>query len=371
MENLVTMFGGVFHGKTVWLSGITGFKGTWLAEWLLALGANVRGFALTPLSEPSMFEQTGLGSRVPWENADLRDPAAVRQSLLAAQPDFVLHLAAQPLVRLSYDQPVETYATNVMGTIHVMEALRALTKPCAAVLITTDKCYENREWVHGYREEDPVGGHDPYSSSKAACEVAIASWRRSFFKRHPVKIASARAGNVIGGGDWAKDRIIPDCVRALAKVESIPVRNRTATRPWQHVLEPLSGYLWLAAVLAKPELRPYADSLFPSAFNFGPRLESNRTVSQLVEAVLKQWPGQWIDQCDPVAVHEAGRLNLVTDKAFHLLDWEPVWSFEETVFRTTAWYRHNQGGADPAKLTRLDITDYGEAARSRAIAWAR
>lgn len=368
------MFGGVFNSKTVWMSGITGFKGTWLAEWLLALGANVRGFALAPPSDPSIFEQTGLGSRVPWDNADLRDPASVRKSLLDTEPDFVLHLAAQPLVRLSYDQPVETYATNVMGTIHVMEALRALTKPCAAVLVTTDKCYENREWVHGYREEDPVGGHDPYSSSKAACEVAIASWRRSFFKHHPVKIASARAGNVIGGGDWAKDRIIPDCVRALAQGESILVRNRTATRPWQHVLEPLSGYLWLAAVLAKPELRPYADSLFSSAFNFGPGHDANRTVAELVAEVLKTWPGRWEDGSAPNAVHEARLLQLTTDKANALLGWCPVWQFPDAVRETITWYRDNPPLGDRAAAhacTTRQIEAYTRRAVTQGVPWAK
>jgi CDP-glucose 4,6-dehydratase len=368
------MFGDAFKGKTVWLSGITGFKGTWLAEWLVGLGAEVRGFALAPPTHPSVFEQTGLASRVRWDNADLRDPAAVRRSLLETDPDFVLHLAAQPLVRLSYDEPVETYATNVMGTLHVMEALRALRKPCAAVFVTTDKCYENREWVHGYREEDPVGGYDPYSSSKAACEVAIASWRRSFFKDHPVKIASARAGNVIGGGDWAKDRIIPDCVRALAQGQTIPVRNRTATRPWQHVLEPLSGYLWLAAVLARPELRPYAASHFASAFNFGPGHDANRTVAELVAEVLKTWPGKWDDRSDPNAVHEASLLQLTTDKANAFLGWFPVWRFPEAVHETIGWYHRNPVGASPGavhEFTRDQIAAYTRRAAELGVLWAK
>jgi CDP-glucose 4,6-dehydratase len=370
----VTMFGDAFNGKTVWLSGITGFKGTWLAEWLLSLGADVRGFALSPPTNPSIFEQTCLSTRVQWDNADLRDPAAVRKSLLAAQPDFVLHLAAQPLVRLSYDQPVETYATNVMGTIHVMEALRGLDKPCAAVFVTTDKCYENREWIHGYREEDPVGGHDPYSSSKAACEVAIASWRRSFFKNHPVKIASARAGNVIGGGDWAKDRIIPDCVRALARGETIPVRNKTATRPWQHVLEPLSGYLWLAAVLAKPELRFFGTDHFASAFNFGPGHDANRTVSELVTEVLKTWPGRWEDKSDPNAVHEASLLQLTTDKANAFLGWFPVWPFPDAVRETISWYRENPPTGDCAAtraFTARQIEAYARRAAELGVPWAK
>ena len=312
------MFGQVFQGKTVWLSGATGFKGSWLAEWLLSLGARVHGFSLVPDTTPALFDQLNLAARIENEIADIRDLAAVQKSIHAVQPDFVFHLAAQPLVRFSYEQPILTYATNVMGTAHMLEALRGLQKPCTAVFITTDKCYENREWLHGYREEDPLGGHDPYSSSKAAAEIAISAWRRSFFKNHPVKIASARAGNVIGGGDWAKDRIVPDCCRALQRGEAIPVRNKTATRPWQHVLEPLSGYLWLAARLHQPSTFNHQ---LASAFNFGPGNEANRTVAELVTELLQHWPGRWEDKSDPHAVHEASLLHLATDKANALLDW--------------------------------------------------
>jgi CDP-glucose 4,6-dehydratase len=327
-----------FAGKVVWLSGHTGFKGSWLAHWLLDLGAHVHGFSLEPEGTPSLFSQLGLAERINHRIADLRDPATVRQHILAVQPDFVFHLGAQALVRRSFDEPVTTYMTNVMGTIHVMEALRELGKPCPAVLITTDKCFENREWLYAYREEDPLGGYDPYSSSKAAAEIAIASWRRSFFRGHPVRVASVRAGNVIGGGNWAKDRILPDCIRALARSQPIGVRNKTATRPWQHVLEPLSGYLWLATVLSQPPLRPFPPDLFASAFNFGPGLDSNRTVREVVTEVLKHWPGQWEDQSDPNAVHEAKLLNLAIDKAYHLLGWKPVWSFEKAVAATVEWY---------------------------------
>ena len=366
------MFGDVYNGKTVWLSGITGFKGTWLAEWLVKLGAKVHGFALAPATVPSVFGQTGLDSRVTWDEADLRDPAAVRKSLRAVNPDFVFHLAAQPLVRLSYDQPAETYATNVMGTIHVLEALRLLEKPCAAVLITTDKCYENHERDLSYGEDDPLGGHDPYSSSKAACEIAIASWRRSFFQRHPVKIASARAGNVIGGGDWAVDRIVPDCVRALARSEVISIRHPAATRPWQHVLEPLSGYLWLAAVLARPELRPAPTTEISTAFNFGPGPDSNRTVAELVDEIFKTWPGSWADKSDPRAVHEARLLQLSTAKARALLDWSPMWSFAEAVRETLTWYRANPAATDAETVhafTLKQIESYGQRAATRHAPW--
>ena len=356
MESLVSsMFEKNFAGKMVWVTGGTGFKGSWLTEWLCMMGANVRIFSLPPPTEPALFDQLGLPSHVDWQEGDIRDVSAVRKSLLDSQPDFVFHLAAQPLVRLSYTEPVETYQTNVLGTIHVLEALRHLDKPCASVMVTTDKCYENREWLHAYREEDPLGGHDPYSSSKAACEIAISSWRRSFFQNHPVKIASARAGNVIGGGDWAKDRIVPDCIRSLKNSSAIPVRNKTATRPWQHVLEPLSGYLLLAAQLSTDS---FASGTLDSSFNFGPHLSANRTVADVVSEALKHWPGDWIDQSDPNAPHEAGKLNLTTEKAFHLLGWQPRWDFETAVQKTVEWYRAMHEGASPAELTQRQIKEY-------------
>jgi CDP-glucose 4,6-dehydratase len=360
MENVVDSFRQTFSGKKIWLSGVSGFKGAWLAEWLLALGAEIRGFSLAPPTTPSLFEQTGLASRIVWDCADLRDADAVSASLIEAHPDFVFHLAAQPLVRLSYREPVETWETNVMGTIHVLEALRLLNKACAAVMVTTDKCYENREWLHGYREEDALGGHDPYSSSKAGCELAIASWRRSFFKDHPVKVASARAGNVIGGGDWAQDRIVPDCIRALEKGESIPVRNKTATRPWQHVLEPLGGYLLLASRLTSLS-RIQTSAPSAAAFNFGPALDANRTVADIVQEILKHWPGEWQDKSDPDAPHEAGKLNLATDKASHLLGWQPRWDFSTTIEKTVAWYRGATNCHSPEEfsaLTRRQIDEY-------------
>lgn len=363
-----------YSGKRVWLSGDTGFKGSWLAAWLFDLGAAVRGFALEPPTTPSLFEQLGLRNRVTHEHGDLRDVAAVRRSIHDAQPDFVFHLGAQAIVRTSFEQPVDTYMTNVMGTIHVLEALRLLQKPCQAVVITSDKCFENREWLYGYREEDPLGGFDPYSSSKGGAEIAIASWRRSFFADHPVRIASARAGNVIGGGDWARDRIVPDCVRALQRGEAIPVRNKVATRPWQHVLDPLSGYLWLGAVLAQPSLRPYGSELYASAFNFGPSLRSNRSVTDLVAEVLKHWPGKWEDKCDPTAVHEAKLLNLAIDKAFHLLAWRPVWGFEKAIAATIEWYRQaadpSAGSSQLADLTVRQIREYQAEAAREGVVWA-
>jgi CDP-glucose 4,6-dehydratase len=368
------MYCNAFANKTVWLSGHTGFKGSWLAQWLLALGARVHGFALPPPS-PSMFRHLELGELIESETGDVRDLNAVRKSIQRTQPDFVFHLAAQPLVREAYRHPVETYATNVQGTVHVLEALRESARPCAAVFVTTDKCYENREWVYGYREEDPLGGHDPYSSSKAAAELVIQAYRRSFFHDHPVKIASARAGNVIGGGDWAMDRIVPDCIRNLQKNRAISVRNPQATRPWQHVLEPLSGYLWLAAILAGHggEALKGSKEQTCGAFNFGPGPESNRSVAELVGELLKYWPGRWEDASDARAVHEAALLQLCADKARQHLKWSPVWQFEDAVGQTVAWYRQAEKmfEAEPVRaLTRSQIDAYCQSAKESKIPWA-
>ena len=362
-------FGDSYRGRRVFLTGHTGFKGSWLAEWLLGLGAEVTGYALPPPTQPALFEQLGLAGRLKHIEADIRDLARLTAAVKEAQPDFVFHLAAQPLVRLSYREPVETYATNVMGTVHVLEAVRQLGRRCTVVAVTTDKCYENKEWLHSYREEDPLGGYDPYSSSKGAAEIVISAYRRSYFSTPDslVRVASARAGNVIGGGDWALDRIVPDCIRALQQGQAVPVRNKVATRPWQHVLEPLGGYLWLGAQLAaagKPA--PLA-----SAFNFGPELASNRTVAELVQEILKHWPGQWEDRSDPHAVHEATLLNLATDKAFHLLAWKPVWGFETTLRHTATWYR--QAITAPAgirELTTGQIAAYSTEARTLGLRWA-
>ena len=360
-----------FSGRTVWVSGHTGFKGSWLSEWLLHLGARVHGFALPPPTNPSLFEQLSLASRMEHEIGDIRDPGAVHNSLKRVQPDFVFHLAAQPLVRYSYDHPIETYATNIMGTAHVLESLRSLKKPCAAVLVTTDKCYENIEADYSYSETDPLGGHDPYSSSKAAAEIVIAAYRRSFFHTHPVRIASARAGNVIGGGDWALDRIVPDCIRSLQNGEKIPVRNPSATRPWQHVLEPLSGYLWLAAALINPQAADVPPGDVICSFNFGPDKEANRPVIDLVHLALKHWPGGWDDKSDPKAPHEAKLLMLSTEKAKKLLHWQPVWSFERAVEQTICWYHAcHQNSSTAAPLTLQQIREYETLARAHGLLWA-
>lgn len=362
-----------FAGKRVLVTGHTGFKGSWLCEWLLALGADVSGYALDPQPHEFLYSQLGLEKRISRDiRGDLADRNELAREVARLAPEIVIHLAAQPLVRLSYEIPVETFATNVMGTVHLLEAVRLSGRSCAVVAVTTDKCYENREWLHAYREEDAMGGHDPYSASKGAAELVISSYRRSFFTDAPaIRLASARAGNVIGGGDWAKDRIVPDCIRALREGEAISVRNKTATRPWQHVLEPLSGYLHLAASLAAtPSPVTSSPGLLASAFNFGPSLASNRTVAELVQELLTHTGGDWIDASDPKALHEASKLNLAIDKAFHLLDWRPVWNFNQTLEKTAAWYLGEERGISPLELTRSQIAAYQADAASQGLAWA-
>jgi CDP-glucose 4,6-dehydratase len=366
------MFNGFYQNKRVFVTGHTGFKGSWLCEWLLDLGAEVVGYALDPQPHEILYGQLGLESRISKDiRGDLSDRNLLSKSIADFAPEIVLHLAAQPLVRLSYDIPVETFATNIMGTAHLLEAVRLSGHPCAVVCVTTDKCYENREWLHAYREEDAMGGHDPYSASKGAAEIVISSYRRSYFsKNSSVKLASARAGNVIGGGDWALDRIIPDCIRALRKDEAIPVRNKIATRPWQHVLEPLGGYLLLGASLAKADLSTQQGAAIASTFNFGPPLTSNRTVAELVIELLKHTGGEWIDASDRNALHEASKLNLATDKAFHLLGWQPVLDFRETITKTADWYQAEAKGKNIQNLTQSQINSYNIAAQDKHLAWA-
>ena len=352
-----------YSGKRVLVTGHTGFKGSWLCEWLLSLGAEVYGFALPPPTKPSLFNQLKLSGRMKADiRGDIRDLKSVLSVVRRARPDFVFHLAAQPLVRYSYAHPIETFDANVMGTANLLEAVRiwsrklASGRTCSVICVTTDKVYENNEKGRPFKESDPFGGYDPYSASKGACEIVISSYRRSFFNApaNPVWVASARAGNVIGGGDWAKDRIVPDCMRALGRGEPIPVRNKVSTRPWQHVLEPLGGYLALGAALASR--RNFAD--YCSGFNFGPTPAANRTVKDLVVEVLKSFRGKWIDKSDPNAVHEAGLLNLDIRKARKVLGWKPRWDFETTVRNTVEWYLAAAGVEDPIVVTQRQIAEY-------------
>jgi CDP-glucose 4,6-dehydratase len=363
LEGVVMGEARFWSGRRVLLTGHTGFKGAWLLLWLQQLGAQVWATSLPPEPQPNLFLQLAearpSGKPHGWHHheRDIRYLADLNAVVERCQPEVLLHLAAQPLVRRSYTDPLGTWATNVQGSLNLLEALKPLQHPCAVVMVTTDKVYENREWAYGYREPDRLGGHDPYSASKAAAEIAISSWRASFCGTAPhqtphLRIATARAGNVIGGGDWAADRIVPDAMRALAKDKSIAVRNPAATRPWQHVLEPLGGYLRLAEALATDPSPPC------EAFNFGPQLDSNRPVCELIHTILSHWPGEWSDQSDPNAPHEAGLLHLQIDKAHHRLGWQPRWDYATTIERTVAWYRAVHEGASALECCLADLEAY-------------
>ncbi len=327
------MDGEFWAGRRVLITGHTGFKGGWLAIWLARRGARVTGIALPPAPGPSLFTLAGIERELGSHFCDIRAPGPLRRILRLARPEIVLHLAAQPLVRASYDNPRETFATNVMGTVHVLDALRELDGLRVALMVTTDKVYHNREWPHPYRENDRLGGHDPYSASKAACETVIASYRDSFLKAQGVAVASARAGNVIGGGDWSQDRLIPEAVRAWSAGETLRIRRPQATRPWQHVLDPLAGYLRLAEALwHRPELA--------GAYNFGPPPHEAASVREVIELARAIWGAGTVEYGDGnEGPHEAGRLALDTAKTRALLDLAPRWGIEESVRRTLQWYR--------------------------------
>ena len=336
----IDIFNGAFKGKRVLVTGHTGFKGSWLSIWLHELGAEVVGVGLEPYSEKDNYVLSGIGKKIRADiRADIRNGEKMKEIFKQYQPEIVFHLAAQPLVRLSYEIPVETYQTNVMGTINVMEAFLHCESAKVAVMITTDKCYENRETNHAYTEDEPMGGYDPYSSSKGACEIAISSWRRSFmnpaaFEKHGKAIASVRAGNVIGGGDWAKDRIIPDCIRAIEANESIKIRNRHAVRPWQHVLEPLSGYLLLAKKMWENPTE------YCEGWNFGPKMDAVVPVWDVATMLTKEMGrGELLDQTDPNAPHEANLLMLDITKAQTRLGWKPRLSTAEAIVLTADWYK--------------------------------
>ena len=361
----------------MFVTGHTGFKGSWLTLWLTALGARVTGYSLAQDTQPNLFEEIDLARLCRHRDGDVRDCAGLARAISGARPDIVFHLAAQSLVRRSYEQPLTTLEVNALGTANLLEALRTAARPCAVVVVTSDKCYENREWDLGYRENDPLGGHDIYSSSKGMAELVVAGFRRSFFPpdrldRHGIALASARAGNVLGGGDWASDRIVPDAIRSLERGLPIPVRHPDAIRPWQHVLEPLSGYLLLGLRLMKktPER-----SLFCEAWNFGPLEDSQRTVRCVVETILRFWgEGSWHPAPEIDPPHEAGRLKLSIEKAQARLGWNPRWSFEETIDRTVRWYRRRREGGRSDDLRALmlsQIRDYTAAASDGATAEER
>jgi CDP-glucose 4,6-dehydratase len=347
-----------WKGKKVFVTGHTGFKGSWLSLWLQHLGAEVIGISLDPPTQSNIYEQANVAEGMLSLREDIRNGEAIKQLFQRHKPEIVFHLAAQPLVRYSYHNPVETYQTNVMGTLHILEGIRSIDTVRSAVMITTDKCYQNKEWVWGYRETDSLGGHDPYSSSKGAAELLISSYRDSYFpmeeyKKHKTAIASARAGNVIGGGDWATDRLIPDIIRAFQNGKKVVIRNPASTRPWQHVLEPLSGYLKLAELLYKDGFQ-YAD-----AWNFGPRDEDARPVQWIAKKMAKQWGGgaDWIVNSEKI-FHEANYLKLDCSKAYTKLKWKPKWNLDKALSNVIRWHKIEYKQGDCRKICLEQIVEY-------------
>jgi len=342
--------------KKVFLTGHTGFKGSWLSLWLSSMGAKVTGYALAPNTEPNLFNVLEIDDLVEQSLiADVRDLANLQEAMSVAKPDVVIHMAAQPLVRYSYANPLETYATNVMGTVHLLESIRAINTVRATVVVTTDKCYENKEWTWGYRENEPMGGYDPYSNSKGCAELITSAYRQSYFSspNSMNKIASARAGNVIGGGDWSEDRLIPDAIKAFEASQPLMIRNPLSTRPWQHVLEPLSGYLMLAQALYRE------GSSFASGWNFGPRDEDNRSVQEVVDILISSWghSASW-EKEGSEQPHEANLLKLDCSKARSQLKWIPQWDLEVAIQKIVLWQKAYQKKENMREISLAQINDY-------------
>ncbi|AJA46879.1 CDP-glucose 4,6-dehydratase [Clostridium pasteurianum DSM 525 = ATCC 6013] len=347
----------IFKNKNVLVTGHTGFKGSWLSIWLRQLGANVIGYALDPVNQEDNFSRAGLKDNMVDIRGDIRDSSLLNKVFKKYNPEIVFHLAAQPLVRYSYEHPKYTYEVNVIGTLNLLEAVKSCKATKAAIIITSDKCYENQEWIWGYRENDPMGGYDPYSSSKGCVELLVSSYRNSFFNpkeyvKHNKVIASVRAGNVIGGGDWSKDRIIPDCINALKDNREIVLRNPKAVRPWQHVLEPLGGYLMLGAEILRNNTK------FSGAWNFGPMEESIVSVEEITAKVIKYWgTGSYKALKSSSDFHEANLLNLDISKAKFNLNWKPRWNVDKAVEKTVEWYK-NYNSTDVYKLCVNQINEY-------------
>lgn len=360
-------FADTYAGRRVLVTGHTGFKGSWLALWLSQLGADVAGYSVGVPTSPSHFDLLGLESRVRHCIGDIRDRARLAQVLDEFRPEVIFHLAAQAIVRRSYADPVTTFETNTLGMVSLLECVRVRPWVEATVLITSDKAYRNDEWCWGYRETDALGGNDPYSGSKGCAELVAHSYFRSFLQRGPTRMATTRAGNVIGGGDWAEDRIVPDCIRSWSKGEAVPVRSPRATRPWQHVLEPLSGYLWLGAQLASNP------AINGEAFNFGPDPRVHESVADLLTAMAARWPGAaWhVSGGLEERGHEATLLKLSCDKALFHLQWNAVLQFPETVAFTVDWYRNwHENGRTIHDFTAGQIEAYCDLAKSRGLLWA-
>lgn len=363
-------FKGFYKDTKVLVTGHTGFKGSWLTTWLVELGARVVGYSLEPPTNPNMFTALKLEKKIRHIIGDVRDLAHLSRVFKDEKPDAVFHLAAQPIVRLSYSDPVTTYDTNVMGTVNVLECIRMHQGVSVCVIVTTDKCYENREWVFGYRENDPLGGVDPYSSSKACSEHVTAAYRHSFFNKndfgvtHQTSIASVRAGNVIGGGDWSVDRLIPDCMRSLTEGKNIILRNPGAIRPWQLVLEPLSGYLWLGALMGGN------GAVYSDSWNFGPDLGNTVTVGEIAEMVVSIWGSGRVEVNSDRQPHEAKLLRLDISKAHSILGWNPVYEIGETVKRTVSWYKEYEAqGGRMYDYSVAQINEYIDAAKKTRSKW--
>src|SRR6266404_5565455 len=361
------MFNGCYHGKRVLVTGHTGFKGGWISLWLKQLSAEVYGVSLPPPTYPNLHEIIKSHSFAAEIECDIRNLDALTAAVTKVQPEVIFHMAAQPIVRRSYTEPLETFQTNAVGTANLLESVRRAERNCILIVITSDKCYENKEWEFAYRENDPLGGHDIYSMSKGATELVAQAWNKSFFIPNPKlgPVATVRAGNVIGGGDYAQDRIVPDCVRALMAGKPVLVRNPSAVRPWQHVLECLSGYLWLGARLSKEP----KTSRLASAFNFGPEPSARQPVRRLVEGILKVWPGEWVDGSDQKSPHEAMLPSLSIEKAGALLGWSPSWDFREAIQKTIAWYyeRHMSKNPDMLGFSNKQIEEYVQAGQARKL----
>jgi len=341
-----------WQGKRVFLTGHTGFKGSWLSLWLDSMGAEVKGYALKPETTPSLYEEANVEAKVESDIGDIRDLPQLCESMVSFNPDVLIHMAAQPLVRLSYKEPLETYDVNVMGTAKVLEAARGCPNLKSIISVTTDKCYENKEWVWGYREDEPMGGHDPYSSSKACAELVTSAYRRSFLKEKGVGLASVRAGNVIGGGDWADDRLIPDILRSFEKNIPVVIRNPKSTRPWQHVLEPLSGYLILAQKLYE------SPEAFAEGWNFGPLDEDVKPVEWILNHMVDKWSGSNWELDQGAHPHEAGYLKLDISKAKARLNWHPNWSLQTTLQKIINWHQAWLEKADMQQVCLQEINEY-------------
>lgn len=363
--NFLDFFKGFYKGKRVLVTGHTGFKGSWLIMWLNLLGAEVIGYSLEPVYDYNMFDLCGLNKGIVHIIGDIRDNEKLHKTILEYKPEIVFHLAAQALVRASYKEPYYTFDTNIMGTVNLYESIRATDTVNTIITVTSDKCYENKEFVYGYREIDPMGGDDPYSSSKGCVELITASYRKSFFDKKDIAISTVRAGNVIGGGDWSNDRLIPDCVRAINNNEEIVLRNPHSVRPWQHVLEPLSGYLWLGVLMYENQKK------YSSCWNFGPEGDDNFTVEKIVRYFIDKWQKGSYSVDNSNHPHEASQLNLDISKAKFYLGWKPIFSVSEAIEKTVNWYKEFYFSKNKSlnSFSVKQLNEYCKKAKEKKLCW--